>query len=427
MGQSDLQALLLACLSRRLPAGSETELAKLSIEKWRALHELACEQRVSSLFWQRLEMHGLTDLIPESVRLLLQDHYYELTVENLRLYHELGVVLRHLRAQNIPVIVLKGAHLGSLVYPNSALRLMNDVDLLFAQNDIPAVAALFEKLGYAGDETLLLERHFATDHHLPRYSKADSTASFEVHWLITYPDKAYTIAMNELWQRAQQGTIAGEPVLTLCPEDLLLHICEHATYHHLLEQGIRFLCDIDALVSRYTSNLDWAAVQERAKQWGWMKGVYLALTLAQRLLGTPIPVAALDQLQPAHIDSRLVEQAIQQLFADQSESLTVSNEFAQMWGAQSWRQKVQMIGQQIFAPEHIVQRYPVRPGTIKLYLYYPVRLKDLLVRYTYTLWRLWRRDPLLSATTQSKHQLAAWFEPACAQRQLPSIERTPHG
>ena len=410
MDQTDLPALLLACLTLKLTEQAHAQLAELPVAAWAQLQELSLEQRVSSLLWQRLEMHGVATLIPAGTRQQLQNQYYDRTVANLRLYRELGIVLSRLRAQHIPVIVLKGAHLGSVVYPNKALRMMNDFDLLFAHADVPAVAAIFQALGYAGDEALVLERHFATDHHLPRFAKADSPASFEAHWLITYPDKTYTIVTDELWARAQPATIAGIDVLALCPEDLLLHICEHATYHHLLEQGIRFLCDIDAIVQRYAEVLDWTAVQTRAQAWGWTKGVYLALALARQWLTTPIPDAVLESLQTENIDSRQIDQAIGQLFADQREALTISSDFAQMWGAQSLSQKIQIIWQRLFAPARIVQRYPVRPGSIKLYLYYPIRCKDLLVRYGHTLWRLWRRDPLLTETTQSKHLLGEWFE-----------------
>lgn len=410
MDPSRLSALLLACLSIELKAETYTRCTHLSPAEWVQLHELALAQRVSSLLWQRLAKHGLTALIPEALRQTMQTHYYELARENVRLYHELGLALSLLRAQKLPVLVLKGAHLGSVVYQNPALRLMNDFDLLFAQADIPAVAALFAALGYQSDEALLFDRHFATDHHLPRFSKPACAASFELHWLITYPDKTYTIALDDLWARAQPITVAGNAVLALCPEDLLLHVCEHATYHHLFEQGIRFLCDIDAIVRRYSATLDWAAVQSRAQQWGWRKGVHLALTLAQRLLDTPIPAAVLSQLAPVGLDAKLTEQAIHQLFADQSEVETISNAFAQMWGTTAWQQKIHLIGKRFFAPAYIVQQYPVQPGSLKLYLYYPIRCKDLLVRYGHALWRLWRRDPLLTATTQSKQHLTAWLE-----------------
>ncbi|WPD24683.1 MAG: hypothetical protein SD837_08990 [Candidatus Electrothrix scaldis] len=38
-------------------------------------------------------------------------------------------------------------------------------------------------------------------------------------------------------------------------------------------------------------------------------------------------------------------------------------------------------------------------------LYYPVRLKDLLVRHSRTVWRIWRRD---KATVQ-QFELVVWL------------------
>ncbi len=409
MDQAGLPALLLACLRVEYQAETYSQCAQLSATAWAQLYALAVDQRVSSLLWQRLTIHGLTPLIPDAMRQALQEQYYEFTVGNLRLYHEVGAVLSRLRDQKIRVIVLKGAHLGAVIYANKALRQMNDVDLLFAQADVPAVAELLGAMGYQPDEAVVLERHFAAEHHLPRFAHAAHEATFEVHWQITYPHKAYPIVMADLWARAQPVTIAGVEVLALCPEDLLLHICEHATYHHLFEQGSRFLCDIDAIVRRYEAVLDWAALQSRAHQWGWRKGFQLALTLAQQLLATPIPANVLCQLQPTGVESTVVAQAVCQLFSAQRSAQIVSTEFAQMWETQSLRQKVQLIWARLFSPTLISQEYGVEPSSRKLYFYYPVRCKDLVVRYGYILWRLWRRDPLLNATTQRKHQLATWL------------------
>jgi Uncharacterised nucleotidyltransferase len=411
--QTTLPALLLACLRVEYQVETYAQCAQLPAAAWAQLHALAVEQRVSSLLWQRLELHGLTTLIPAATRQAMQAQYYEFTVENLRLYHEVGQVLSRLRDQKIKVIVLKGAHLGAVIYANQALRLMNDVDLLFAQTDVPAVAALLASMGYQPDEEVVLERHFAAEHHLPRFAHAAHDATFEVHWRITYPDQASPLVMAVLWARAQPVTIAGVEVLALCPEDLLLHICEHATYHHLFAQGIRFLCDLDALIRRYAATLDWAAVQSRAAQWGWRRGVQLALTLAAQRLGTPVPPALLNQWPPAPVpdavSDAVLAQALDQLFADQNTAELVSNEFAQLWSTPSLRQKVGLIWGRLFAPTLIIQEYPVKPDSCKLYFYYLVRCKDLLVRYGHTLWRLWRRDPLLTATTARKQQLSAWL------------------
>lgn len=64
MEQPNLPALLLACLTVELTEQTRTPYAQLPAPLWVQLQELAVEQRVSSLLWQRLNQHQLTPLIP---------------------------------------------------------------------------------------------------------------------------------------------------------------------------------------------------------------------------------------------------------------------------------------------------------------------------------------------------------------------------
>src|SRR6185369_10267951 len=49
-------------------------------------------------------------------------------------------------------ILLKGAYLAECVYPAPGLRPMNDIDLLFKPEDLPAVGAALDELGYGSKE-----------------------------------------------------------------------------------------------------------------------------------------------------------------------------------------------------------------------------------------------------------------------------------
>ena len=73
--------------------------------------------------------------------------YLENAARNLRLYDNLCKVLKILRRDGIPVIVLKGAHLAELVYGNRALRFMGDLDLLVQKDDVMRVDALLIEMG----------------------------------------------------------------------------------------------------------------------------------------------------------------------------------------------------------------------------------------------------------------------------------------
>lgn len=357
---------------------------------------LARQQGVLPVLWQRLQSYGQLSLVPAVLAQRMQEQVTAATVRNLRLYHELGVILSSLRQENLAVIVLKGAHLAATVYPDPALRYMNDIDLLLHPADLPAAFAVLQALGYQPAILIDWAKHLATDHHLPRFGKPGVVAGVELHWTITRPNQPYTIVLDGLWVRATPVTLAGVTVRGLCPEDLLLHICEHASYHHHFLQRMRFLCDIDALVRHTAEEMDWGQVQQRAQDYRWTKGVYLALLLAQQLLATPVPQAVLEQLQAAGFAAQLTEIALDQFFADQTAAGIISADFAQFSVAQTWREKVQIVWRRLWLPSSIIaNQFDISPHSPQRYLYYLVHYKNLLIRYGGKLWQLWRKEQAL--------------------------------
>jgi hypothetical protein len=64
------------------------------------------------------------------------------------LYRQLKEILIEFNKNNIPVILLKGAHLAQFVYGNIALRLMSDIDLLVKKEDLGCACAIIIKYGY---------------------------------------------------------------------------------------------------------------------------------------------------------------------------------------------------------------------------------------------------------------------------------------
>ena len=72
-------------------------------------------------------------------------------------------------------------------------------------------------------------------------SKASNLPPIDIHWTICNPDEAYHFNICEIWQSSQTEIFFEETALVLSPEDLILHICHHASYHHTLDIGaLRF-------------------------------------------------------------------------------------------------------------------------------------------------------------------------------------------
>lgn len=56
--------------------------------------------------------------------------------------------------------------------------------------------------------------------------------------------------------------------------------------------------------------------------------------------------------------------------------------------------------------------YPSDANALKLFLYYPVRVKALLMSNLPRIWLLWHKEPAIAATLQRKRRVMNWLEKA---------------
>ena len=101
--------------------------------------------------------------------------------------------------------------------------------------------------------------------------------------------------MKELFHRAIKVTVAGHPMKTPSPEDLLLVLSAHAAKH--VWGRLVWLCDIARMMNLPT--LDWSWIASQAQALGIVRIMRVTMLLANRLLGTagsrPQPRASLPE------------------------------------------------------------------------------------------------------------------------------------
>ena len=408
--QDHRNEMLLDCLRPEPEGVDAARLKRISTADWDHIVQQSAMQKVAPLLYHRLRARGLDQAVPPDVLQGLEALYHLNAVQNVQLYHDLGQVLSWLRQDGIPAIVLKGAFLAEIVYGNIALRPMVDMDLMVPASQVSQVVERLSAAGYRPVRPYSLEAELAVDKGLPKFARPNAPA-IEVHWTITRPTRPYCISMDGLWERACPVAFASVMALGLCPEDLLLHLGLHTTYQHSFLMGLRPPCDIAETVRHFRDDLDWDVVQRRASQWGWDGGVYLALRLARDLVGAAVPDGVLRSLQPDGFDEGILADAREQLFADRQVTGSPSPDFARMWGSQGLGDKARTLLRSLFPPARIMSAmYPPPPDSPRLYLYYGVRFKDLLVRYLGVLWRLVRGDEEVVSLIERRNALREWLE-----------------
>ena len=419
--------LLCDCLCAQPDERTVQRLAQLSPRDWQDIAPIVAGHGVAPLLYHRLRALGPNAGIPSDVLQELRTAYHGNVVRNMRLYHELGLVLTALRDAGIPVILLKGAHLAEGIYGDIGLRSMTDVDMLVKRPDLMRAGEKLLEMDYMPSRELWSELANTARHHLPPFTKADA-AKIEVHWLLLGqlgPSKRaivspFRIDIDELWERAQPAVIADKQVLVLSPGDLLLHLCVHTFYHHRFLVGVKGCCDIAETIRYYKGEIDWKRVQARAQQWGAGNCVYLTLYLARELLKADVPDEVLDGLVPGDWKPQFVTWAKEQIFTVPEQvkgqgNLPEMHNLARVREAQGVWGKVVTFLKIVFPPKEIMAIiYPVTLSPWRIYLYYPVRWKDLFLKYGRVVWQLLRRDERLVTVTERESRINAlleWIKP----------------
>ncbi len=377
----------------RKNAGSLPPVAMISTGDWEAIFELSLRHGVAPLLLFRLKEKNLQFSIPREMLDKLTSVAVRTGLRNTKLYHELGNVLSGLRNTSIPAIVLKGAHLAELVYPNISLRPMDDVDLLVMRRDLKSVEKKLFEMDYVHLNSDASRVKTISPHHLTPFRK-DGGSPIEVHWILPSMGSAEE-DIELIWARSEEATVAGSQARVLSPEDLLLHVSIHASLHHRFGLGLRPLADVAAIVDRH-AELDWAKVRRYAAEWRSVTGVYLTLHLSKNMLGANIPDDVLKAMRPEDFDPILIEWAKEQIFtrnAELGDSSAISPRLAEFLGSGSFYGKLRELVRLAFPSRETIagaDGIPLRSW--RLILFYPRHWRDILLTRGAIVGRFFLRD-----------------------------------
>ena len=397
---------LLSLLSFSPPGTLHEDFASLTIHDWEELWRAAAAHGLSPLVYYQLSNLGVLPDVPPSIATKFRNALHHSTRRSTISFHQLGQVLETLNSAGIPVIVLKGAHLAELVYDDPALRPMADFDLLVHQEDLHLVDKTMISCGYGPTQSEWIDKGYIDSHqHVPLYSQTNAHP-FEIHWTITHPSNPISINLDILWEQVGSATIAGEKVLVLSPEDLLLHLCLHACQDSLYSSGLRSIIDVSVTIERYLSDLDWQQVIRFSQQWGAVKPVYLTLFLARDLVCSPVPDQVLAALEPHDITPQVIQSAVEKILTDQK----LSRHFSRIWDSGPIHKNVLRVFTRIFlSPGDMSRKYNITPGSPIIYWHYLRRMKILLGRYRHHSWQMLRGDEETSTFVNQQNCLTDWL------------------
>lgn len=406
--------LLLTCLGKGTVLQKEVRLLHYSSEDWEEAAATARRHGLEPILFHNLKQIRSRLDIPAGIWQELHRRYFVSASRNIFLYRQLLHLLDIFNREGIPVILLKGAHLAELIYKNPALRPMLDIDLLVKHGDLARVHTFLLQEGYDSSE----QNQGTAFEHLAPYLKKGAVR-LEIHFHITEPPFSMHFDIASLWERARKETFQNVSVLTLSPEDLLLHLCIHTSIHHGFDNGLLPYLDIALALEHYQEKLDWDKLWTRAKNWGMDRSVYLMLALTGRLLGHPMPKPVVQDMPPDQETQNAVQSAIDLVF---HRSAPVTPYVARLFAGKGWRKKIKYLIQRTFPARSIMLASKERTGNyflVKVFRLYLLRLRSLLQTHGKTVWSGLRRDPETLAAIRiqnRRNDLIDWIKTPEHQR-----------
>lgn len=285
------------CLEGIRPDSERIERAMSLIREWDGVTDLAASNGVSAMVLPCFGPATSEGWVPESVLQTTKANALHDIAVTSHLIVLLKEILIAFEGARVPILNLKGAALAYLLYDDPAVRPSSDIDLLCREEDFEASHRVLVSLGYTPDDAPHLPSRHSPDETFfeRRFRHANGICVVELHVdaikLGVKPKHFQTI-----WERTQIVDVQGTAAMTMGLEDQLLMLCVHLHRHGF--NRLVWFKDIDLLIRKFGSELDWSMVLEQARSEGVKSSLWHTLRFTRMLLDTPLPDDVLDSLRP---------------------------------------------------------------------------------------------------------------------------------
>ncbi|MDO8670340.1 MAG: nucleotidyltransferase family protein [Dehalococcoidia bacterium] len=200
---------------------------------------------------------------------------------------ELGAILTAFEAVGISAIVLKGAALAHMIYPEPGLRPLGDVDILVEKAQVKQARKVLTTLGFV----VAMASDPAADKHLVFVKTVDGfQVVVELHYHLLAASHRTTATLDPKINSPFAFIMGEQTAFTLGREAMLWHLCQHMVFHADVFLPVRLIwaTDIVSFAECFVSEIDWEYVRHHFPL------VRNVLSLLQQV--TPLSKAVQDRL-----------------------------------------------------------------------------------------------------------------------------------
>lgn len=380
-------------LSRLLfsPPTEDNELVIpcLATGDWDIILKAGQREGVAPLLYFQLRRRGLTHLVPEEIQKDMVGIYHRSLHATLRSLGELRTVFRGFRGAGIPLLVLKGVALGERVYPHPNLRISGDCDILIHREDLIRSDGLLRSLGFRPVDIMAADAQTTPVGYLTsvEYQRdVPSPRTIHVHWHLvntSVPATAYVqfMDMREIWARSVTASVADTEVRVLCPEHLVIYLCEHALrVGHSFDRLI-LVCDIYYVLRTFEKDIDWEFLVAESRRFHVERLVYHGLFIVSHYTRQNPPPAVMAALKPSRLT--MPERFFLKLQMD-NKRLRGSSYLLHLALHKQVRKKMHFIKATFFPPPSVLcQRRYAGSSPRSLAIFYAERVREVISHIVY--------------------------------------------
>lgn len=263
------------------------------VASWQAVGQLAQKHSMGPLLFAQMQRIGYQ--LPVAVKRPLHAQTIRQKKQSQIQTTVLAEILKRFAEHGIEPLLLKGAALRQLVYPEAWLRPMNDIDLLVKPYDIQRANHLLMQMGFSVPS---VGKELPYDKHLEMAVKSVSgvTVGVELHHNLYNPYQKVSFKLGEQKRPLHTFTLNGIRCQSLSHEEMLWHLCEHLSYHASVWEPIRFIwvADMIAYAEKFVDQIDWTFVRQQFPSVLKRLSLFHAMTpLSPQLLeATAVPTGA---------------------------------------------------------------------------------------------------------------------------------------
>jgi len=285
MSRWDIVRLLCALIGASLKGDRSLSLPPAM--NWQSLIEAASYRLVTPAL--AFALQGRREL-PAAVRDYLDGVLFLNRDRNRLMFGVLADALRAFNHAGLKPVLLKGgANIVADIYPDSAMRLLGDVDLLLPEAEAAAAAQILQSLGYqpAPNDRLSYSEH----HHLVPQCDPVSGVTIEIHVQPVLRDWHRVLTAADIFAQAIPLQFQDCAVFLPSPTHRVIHTIVHSELsdgnYALRRLDVRQFMELAALMQRYGEEIEWAAVQARFQANAQTAVLEDSLAVAAALFGTP--------------------------------------------------------------------------------------------------------------------------------------------